>query len=235
MTQSKKIIWYPDKETIAQNKAEYKKFQLVYYTPIEELLNALTHALGIIAAFIGFGFMLHYSSNPSQYVASVIVFLGFFALFTNSTAYHATYKIPVKKYLRVFDHATVNTLVFACGVTACLCTSNHPFNYVAVGISCAVIILSYILSLISLKKFSVFIFFNNFIIGFMLLAVYIINLEYIPKIVSHISLAGVILCVTGSIVYTIKKPFIHTIFHIFVLIGPLCFLAAQILFIKYVA
>ena len=231
MTQSKKIIWYPDKETIAQNKAEYKKFQLVYYTPIEELLNALTHALGIIAAFIGFGFMLYYSSNPSQYVASVIVFLGFCS-FTNSTAYHATYKIPVK-ISSCFWSCYCKPFSFACGVTACLCTSKHPFNYVVVGISCAVIILSYILSLISLKKFSIFIFVNNFVIGFMLLAVYIINRAYIPTVVSHASLAGVILCVTGSIVYTIKNLSYNDISYICTN-RSFMFLAAQILFIKHV-
>lgn len=227
-----KIVWYPDKETIAKNKAEYKTYQLVYYTPIEELLNSLSHALGIIAAFIGLAFMLHYSSDAMQYLSSVIVFLGFFALYSNSTAYHATYKIRVKKYLRIFDHATVNTLVLACGVTLCLCSSNHPFNYITVAISSAIIILSYILSFINLSKFINVVLVNNFIIGIMLTITYIINVSYIPSLVGYWCLGGVFLCVTGSIIYAIKKPFIHTVFHVFVLIGPLCFLVAQTLFIK---
>lgn len=229
------IEWYPDKETIAQNKKEYKEHQLVYYTPIEELFNAITHALGVVAAFIGLGFMLHYSSEPRHYIASVIVFIGFFGLYFNSTIYHATYKKSVKKYLRIFDHATVNALVLANAATLSLCTSDNPYNFIAFGISCGIIIFSYILSFINLKRFSLLIFFNNFIIGFMMLATYIINRSYFPQIVMAFYLSGLIFCLIGAVIYAIKKPFTHTIFHLFVLFGPVCFLIAQILFLKSLA
>lgn len=230
----KKIVWYPDKDTINANKQEYIGYQLVYYTPIEELLNAVSHGLGVVAAFVGLIVTMLNSTAPLHYLASLLMFAGFLGLFLNSTLYHAITKISVKKYLRIFDHATVNMLVLACGVVLCLCTSSHPFNYVTIGLSTAIIISSYILSLISLKKFKTLIFINNFIIGIMLVVVYIINRQYIPSNIAYWCLAGVITCIIGSILYSIKKPFMHTVFHIFVLLGPLCFLVAQSLYIAQI-
>lgn len=80
------------------------------YSKKEELANSLSHALGIILGLIA-GFILlsmTFESGNKWAVCSVIIYLlGMLSCYIASTCYHALPEGPKKSILQKFDHASI--------------------------------------------------------------------------------------------------------------------------------
>lgn len=223
--------WYPDAEAIEELKAEYKELGLVYYTPLEELLNAITHGVGVLLGLVAMILMIKKSPTPNIIAMGIIIFLGCLVLYTNSAVYHSLTNLKWKRYIRKSDHASVVLVVIACGIGTVLATGPSVYNYVAISVSLAIAIVNYIGCFVNFKVFTVVSFINNFVVGVLFLVAYIINRDLVPFEAKMWYLAGAIVCMLGSIIYKIKKPFTHTIFHIVTIIGPAFCLIAEYLII----
>lgn len=224
--------WYPDAEKIQELKAEYKELGLVYYTPIEELLNAITHGIGVLLGLVAMIMMIKKSPTPNIIALGIIIFVGCLVLYTNSALYHSIRNnLKLKRYVRKSDHASVILVVIACGVGITLATEPSVYNYVALSLSLAIAVANYVGCFVNFKVFNTVSFVSNFVVGVLFLVAYIINSAKIPFEAKMWYLAGVIFCIAGSIMYKIKKPFIHTIFHVITIIGPAFCLVAEYLMI----
>lgn len=85
-------------------------------TPEEEILNVITHGIGILMACIGF---LHiwdtYQTTTSTWNFIVLAVFGFawVALYCTSTAYHAVKNLEHKAFLRILDHCAIFIVIAA--------------------------------------------------------------------------------------------------------------------------
>lgn len=213
----------PSDEIIAARRVEYKEYGLVYYTPFEELLNALTHGAGLVFGIIGMIFMLLRSTTPSSYATSVLVAFGFIVLYGCSTTYHAVTDVKAKSIIRRFDHSSVNFVIISCGVSMCLLTSGHVYNYVALAMCYLVTAVNFVLCFVNLEKFKAPSFISNFVTAAFLFSVYILNRTWFSLTVKLLYLLGCVLCVIGASIFGIKKKYVHTIFHLFTLAGTIVF------------
>ncbi|MGL5317814.1 MAG: PAQR family membrane homeostasis protein TrhA [Bacteroidales bacterium] len=76
----------------------------------EELLNSITHGLGVIAGLIATNILLSHAraTGDSWYFGSSLTFcLTLIALYTASTVYHFYPGERLKKLLRKFDHSAI--------------------------------------------------------------------------------------------------------------------------------
>lgn len=209
--------------TIDKIKKEYKKHNLIYYTKHEEILNVLTHGFGAVLGLIGLVFMLIASSNTMSIIASITFCLPAITVYSTSAIYHAITNIKIKSSWRKADHANISFIILACGAPMCLCLSNRPYNYIALGLCFAIGLINIILCFKNLAKYSKFAFVMDYVVGVLMFSVFLVNRNIVPDITKLFYLLGAVSCVLGTMFYGIKVRFIHTIFHTFELAGTIFF------------
>lgn len=218
--------------SVYEVEVDGKIYTKVNYSKEEEIANCVTHAVGA-AAYLGcLVYMLLISVDARTIAASLITCLSAFTVYTVSTIYHAVQDTKKKFVWRKIDHSDIPFLVTGCGSAVCLCLSNHPYNYWALGICLALSVASVIMNVIDVDKYKVPSMTINFIIGIFLFAAFIINRTLILDASKYLFLTGAILCTVGSILFGIKVKYMHAIFHCFVVAGTLCFYAAAVIILQ---
>jgi hemolysin III len=209
-------------------KALYKQNELVYYSPLEELLNTVTHAAGVLFGVFMLAFMLIKSAAPAEYATSAMSCICFIIMFSCSAAYHGISKINAKRILRRVDYSSINLTVIACGTGACLLYGNL-YGYIAYGVSLCISLIVVVLCMRYFGKFRYLAIASNFVNGALFTAAFIISRGQIPVLALQLSISGFVLCLIGAVLFGVKFRFAHTIFHLFVLFGPICLMYANYL------
>ena len=199
------------------------------YTKREEKANYLTHAFGVLMALAG-TFLLVYkaytSGNNWGVLAHSIFGFGMIVCMLSSTLYHYVQEAKIKKTLRHFDHASIYILIAA---------SYSPFSLILLrqeGIwGWSLFIIVWLIALVGIgfnfrpiKKNSHLKTASYVLMGMTILIAIrptirvAIENNCLP--VLYWLVAGGIFYIFGAIIYAIaKKEFVHTIFHVFVLLG----------------
>ena len=209
-------------------KQVYKDNGLVYYTPKEELFHSLSHGLGAVAALIFMIFMLLKSSTPAEYATAVLSCALIAIEFTVSAIYHGVSDMKMKLLWRTLDFPAVNLNVIACATATCLLYDNI-YGYVAFGLSFAIAIVIFALCLYRFDIFRKISVASTFVIGGLMFAAFF-TAYFSPKGISTttsiVYLSGLVTCLLGAAVFGIHKRYVHCLFHVFVLAGPILFLVA---------
>lgn len=214
-------------------KEEYAKYGLRYYTPNEELWNAVTHGIGAPIALAFMIYLLVVASSIKEIFVALLLCIPAMQVYTTSGVYHALTDKPKKSWARRVDHANIAFLVTACGVPFALLFSDSIINYVGIGICFTLAIINASLCVYDVVRFKVFGVVVDAVIGGILFILYMLNLNspYATLEVNLLFLVGFAFCVSGLVLYSIKKKYIHTIFHVATLIGPtLMMIGAVVLF-----
>lgn len=207
----------------------------INYTVNEEIANSLSHGFGILIGIIG-GYILisaSISSGDTWAVVSVIIYLvGMLASYITSTLYHSCRKESRKEKLRKYDHAAIYFHIAG---------TYSPFTLVVlrnegfwgwslfIAVWLAAIIGTY-LSFKKLKKHS-----NLETICFVLMGCIILTaikplidvLEPDNKLSAlYWLIGGGVSYIVGALFYSWTKRYMHTVFHLFVLLGSLCHMMA---------
>lgn len=212
-------------------KELYKKNGLVYYTPLEELINVATHAIGALFALVFMVIMLSTAHSAQGYATAVIASLLIAIEFGVSATYHAMTDLKKKLVWRKIDFPAVNLNVIACATAICLMYGT-TFGYVAFGISLAIAVVIFALCQYKFDVFRKVSVASTFVIGAIMFAAFLFAYntpDGISQNVAYIYLVGLLSCLTGAALFGVHKRYVHCIFHIFVLIGPILFLIATYL------
>ena len=208
----------------------YKNHSLVYYTPMEELINTITHALGAIFAVVMLGVMLGVATTPQSIATAVLSCFCLGLEFFISAMYHGTRDLKRKLTWRKLDFPAVNLNVLACGTSLCLLYGNL-YGYIAFGLGFVIsfaMLFSCLFAFDKSHKISVA---STFIVGALLFAAFFVaNFTgdglHNKDLVGYLYLAGLLTSLLGAIFFRIYKRYMHCVFHVLVLIGPmLCMLA----------
>jgi hemolysin III len=197
----------------------------VQYSKKEEITNALTHALGIIASFLGIIFLvLKALRNGDQWhLVSFIIFgISLLLMYTSSTLYHSIPGEKAKKHLRKLDHSVIYILI-AGTYTPFLLTNLRGTTgwimFVVVWTFAAVGIIIKLATQIKSKWVSAIIY---LVMGW--LAVFIAR-----SMVENLSTVSIVYLAVGGLFYSLgvifyvwkKLPYHHAIWHLFVLGGSI--------------
>ena len=200
------------------------------YSQAEDICNSVTHIAGAVLTVYGTYLLILNSSMPSFVVCALIYGVAIFSMFLVSSVYHAIRDQEVKSAVRKVDHAVIYFAIAGTYVpilNAVAAPREGMIWYCALG-ACAVA--GGIFSFITLKhKFVTTIIY--LVMGWASLLL-LKNLWAVaePK-VSYMLIAGGVVFSIGAALYLIKKPFVHTVFHLFVLGGVvLQYLAIRMLY-----
>lgn len=199
------------------------------YTFAEEITNMVTHiiggALGIAALVLC---ILTAVKNENLYgiIGSAIYGGAMIALYTMSSVYHGLRPGMGKKVLQVLDHCTIYFLI-AGTYTVLAISALRPLYP---GLSWGMLIFQWTLAAIAttltaidLEKFNAFSMICYIGMGWAIAL-------FVPQTIQALSYPGFMLLLSGGISYTIgavlygigsKVHWMHSVFHIFVVIGSL--------------
>lgn len=194
------------------------------YTRVEELLNGITHGIGIIFGIVALTMLLYVSIknyNVSKIASFSIYGACIIMMFTFSTLYHGITRDKVKKILRVFDHSSIFLFIAGTYTPVVVLTLE---GYFKVGILIAIWTIALggiIFKVFTYGKFDKFKLISlSLYIGMGWIAIIPIRMIIQATSINFFIwiLAGGLLYTLGTIFYSIKKiPYNHAIWHLFVL------------------
>ena len=192
----------------------------VKYTPQEEFLNAFTHSLGALFSIYAIVMLAVNSKTPIQTASTAIFGSMLFVLFQSSALYHAMVNETAKKVFRKIDHSAIFMLIAGTYTPILLLTVEFPLSVALLAMTWYLAITGIIYSCLTLKfKYlstglylvmgwlSAFLFYSIWNNGGLLSV--------------GLLLLGGLFYSSGCIFYLLKKRYMHTIWHIFVIAGAM--------------
>ncbi len=201
------------------------------YTKGEEIFNMVSHivggGLGIIIAVVCIikSFM---NNDIYQIISAFIYGFSMIILYAMSSIYHGLIPKTAKKVFQIIDHCAIFILIAGTYTPIALCPireNNAIIGWGLLGFVWAMSILGVTLNAIDLKKYSLFSNVCYIAVGWCVLFV-------IKPTIQAVSWGGFWWLLSGGIAYTVGAVFyafaakggpryIHSIFHLFVLLGTI--------------
>ena len=197
-----------------------------YYSPIEEKINTISHAIGFILSIVALVFLVTYANLHGDvwHIVSFSIFgASLITLYAASTFYHSAKKPESRNRLKIIDHASIYVLIAGTYTPFTLVTLNGTIGWVIFGTTWGLALTGIILKLFFTGKY-------DLISTTMYVSMGWVIVFAIKPLINNLPLqgllwlfAGGIFYTIGAILYSIKKiKFNHAIFHMFVLIGSFC-------------
>ncbi|NJW51538.1 PAQR family membrane homeostasis protein TrhA [Salinimicrobium oceani] len=203
-----------------------KPLKIRYYSPGEENLNIISHALGLVLSIVGSFFLLlrALALNDLGLFLSFLAFgLSLVLLYLASTLYHSTRDLRKRYALEIFDHIAIFILIAGSYTPFAVVTLNGPTGWIIFGVVWGIAILGTIIKLFFTGRFKIVSTLLYVGMGWVI----IFAIEPLQENLSSPGLwwlfSGGLAYTLGALVYSISKiKFNHAIFHLFVLAGSYC-------------
>ncbi len=204
------------------------------YSIGEEIFSAVAHCVGALLSIAATVLLIVFSAlkgNTMGVVGSSIYGGTMIVLYTMSTLYHSLTNVKAKKVFRVFDHCSIFVLIAGTYTPYCLCTlwGNGGLGILIAIWSCA--ILGIVFNAIALEKVKTISLVFYVVMGLAILLRLPTLLQLLPLgAVVWMCLAGAVY-ILGIIFYLWKVKYMHSIWHLFVLGGSICFFFSIFLYV----
>ena len=209
------------------------------YTKGEEIMNMVTHivggGIGVIVLLLCLVRVIP-KGNAFDMVGSLVYSITMIALYSVSSVYHGLHKGMAKKVMQVIDHCTIYFLIAGTYTPILLSAFRPVYPFIGwglLGVQWALCALATTLTAIDLKKYNVFSMICYVGMGWGIIF-------FIPQCINVMTLPGFYLLLSGGIAYTIgailygvgvKKAWMHSVFHIFVVLGSILQFLAILLYV----
>ncbi len=195
-----------------------------FYTVREEIMNGVTHGMGILFGIVALIILL-VSPSAKESLAAAVSF-GIYGsciiiMFSASTLYHSFRKEKIKQILRVFDHSSIFLFIAGTYTPVVMLTLEGPMRVWILAGTWLVALLGIIFKIATYGKFDKYKVLSLILyIGMGWMA--IIPIKAIIEATSWgffaFILTGGLLYTVGTVFYSIQKiPYNHAIWHLFVL------------------
>lgn len=198
--------------------------QLPRYTKGEELVNAITHGLGVLLGVFALICCLLTAKDTWGAVGSAIYGGSMILLYAVSAVYHALRPSAGKKVMQVIDHCSIYYLI-AGTYTPILLSGIRPvypgWAWTVFGIVWGCAVLGTVFTAIDLKKYASFSMTCYICMGWCIVMALKPAVQSIPKWGLLWILFGGMAYTVGAVIYGLGKKYryMHSVFHLFVLAG----------------
>ena len=201
-----------------------------FYTLREERANYLSHGFGLLMSIIATGILINkavIAGDRWALLAYSLFGFGMIVCMASSTIYHFIKEPTLKQRLRHFDHASIYLLIASSysPFTLVLLREKEPFwGWLLFSLVWLIAIVGITNSFRPLKRNSHIKTASYVFMGLVVLIAFkplieVANSKNSIEIIYWL-IAGGVFYVVGAFIYaTAKREFIHSVFHIFVLLG----------------
>lgn len=209
------------------NRCKLADRTLPDYTRAEENFNFISHAVGgalSVAALVLCVVRAALYSDPWAVSASSIYGASLVLLYTISSVYHALRPPMAKKVMQVLDHCTIYLLIGGSYTPVALCSLRRvspAWGWAIFGAVWGLCSIACVFTAIDLHKYSKLAMLCYVGMGWCILVA-------LRPFLASVAPPGVILLIAGGVAYTVgavlynlgkKKRWMHSIFHLFVIVG----------------
>lgn len=196
------------------------------YTKSEEMLNVVTHGIGLLLSIAALVLLIVYASLEGTvwHIVSFSIYgVSLVVLYFASTAFHMAKDQKLRNRFNVFDHASIYALIAGTYTPFVLVSLRGPWGWSFFGIVWGLAIAGILLKLFYTGRFNFISTVIYVILGWMILIA-------INPLIDALPLGGLMWLFGGGMCYTVgagfflwnKMPYNHAIFHFFVLAGSIC-------------
>ncbi|MCL1891541.1 MAG: hemolysin III family protein [Coriobacteriia bacterium] len=219
----------------ANAQTEPKKRTAREYILGEEIANSVTHGIGALLAIAALVILivLAVQRGGGIYLLAALVYgITMLLEYLMSTMYHALAVEKAKKVFKVLDHSFIYLFIAGSYTPFCLITlANNG------GFWLAAVVWALALAGVACEAFWVFR--PRWISAVLYLLIGWCVVWFLPALVSLLPAGGFWLLLAGGFCYTIgcifyilkKVPYMHSVFHLFVLAGTVCQFLAVALYV----
>jgi len=217
---------------IKEYKKDYckldKKIELPKYKLGEELLNAISHGLGVLLSITALILCILKSNSWIELFSVLFYSITSIILYLMSCLYHSFKPNNAKRIFRIFDHCSIFLLIAGTYTPMVLLLLPPKLGWTIFGIVWGLAVVGIILNSIDLKKYKIISMILYLSMGWCI----IFSFKTLWNNMNHI---GILLTLLGGIIYTLgaiiygvgkKHKYMHSIFHILCLIASIFFFLA---------
>lgn len=206
-----------------QSIFQERPFMSRKYQITNEVLNAVTHGIGLLLAIAGLVLLVlkgAHIHSPLAVVSYSIYGASMIILYLSSTLFHSLIFTKAKHVFQIFDHSSIFLLIAGTYTPYCLLAVKGAFGWTLFGIIWAAAVVGILYKIFNLGQHR----------G-LETTIYVI-MGWLVVIAMHplyltLGFNGVLLLVLGGVSFTLGAvlysmraiPFIHVIWHLFVILG----------------
>jgi hemolysin III len=203
------------------------------YTRQQEIVNSLTHALGMLFGISGLPVLVGLATahhNVPGIVGAGIYGFCFIFLFTSSTIYHLAEEPPIRKVFKIFDHISIYFLIAGTYTPFLLIYMNNTFGITLLSILWGLTLIGIVFKTFFTGRFELI------STGIYVLMGWIMVVGG-NRFFTHLPMPVLIFILIGAGLYTIgvffyiwdKYLYTHAVWHAFVLAAAICHYVAVLL------
>ncbi|MBQ2671294.1 MAG: hemolysin III family protein [Clostridia bacterium] len=204
---------------------KFKDIALPKYNTLEEILNSVSHGIGFIFSLVAFIFLMqkHQNNFKNMVIMSIYGFSLMF-LYLSSTLYHSISSGKTKNILRKFDHCSIFLLIAGTYTPICTILINNTLSWLVLYAVWAATLTGIVLNIISINKFEKISLILYITMGWSIILIAKPAWQNLSSFQLKWLILGGVFYTIGAALYVIgkKKKYIHSIWHVFVLIGSIC-------------
>ena len=196
----------------------------------EELVNSITHGIGILFGLVFIPVLIYNATNhaTTDVVAGAAVYgLSFLMVFTFSTLFHWNREGRTRTIFKILDHISIYFLIAGTYTPFILIFVNNSFGITLLCILWALTLLGTVFKTFFTGKYELVSTLIYVIMGWMLLSGGDAFFEKMPPSVIYLVISGACLYTVGVIFYLWRCfAYHHAVWHIFVLCAAICHFTA---------
>ncbi len=207
------------------------------YTKGEEIFNMVTHIVGGVLGIVALVLCIVFSDDGYDLFSGMVYGISMILLYTMSAIYHGlSPKLKAKKVFQIMDHCSIFLLIAGTYTPVLLCSIrkvDSMWAWILFVVIWSMAIIGITLNAIDIEQYQRFSMICYLVMGWCI--VFKINLLPIS-----LSINGIALLVAGGLAYTIgvifyilqdKIKYMHSIWHIWILIGSLLHFLCIIIYV----
>ena len=214
---------------IKEYKKDYskldKKIELPKYKLGEELLNSISHGIGVLLSITALVLGTIKADSGLALFGVLIYSISSIVLYLMSCIYHSLKPNNAKRIFRIIDHCSIYILIAGTYTPIVLLKLPTALGWWMFGIVWTIAVIGIVLNSIDIKKFKTISMALYLIAGWCI----IFSFKSLWENMNHI---GILLTLIGGIIYTVgailygigkRKKYMHSVFHIFCVLASVCF------------
>lgn len=194
------------------------------YTAKEELVNRLTHGIGLLFGLVAVPWLIYTASNGtwSDLLGASIYGFSFLLIYAASTLYHSFQTPKLKHRLRIFDHVAIYIMIAGSYTPFVLIYVNNLTGYTILSVLWVLTLIGLFFKVFYVGRFEKLSVGIYVLMGWMLIFGARSFWEHLPGFTIAPIAAGGLLYTIGVIFYRWESlRYHHGIWHIFVLAASL--------------
>lgn len=201
----------------------------------EIIANVATHAVGSLLAVAGLVLLVVFSSfhGTARHIVSCSIYgATLWLMFVMSTIYHSLPDGTAKKTLRIFDHCAIYLVIAGTYTPFTLTVLPPGWGWSIFGVVWGLAILGIVQKIFFINRWPLLSTVLYILMGWIIVIAAKPMFDRLPA-------GGIALLVAGGVAYTLgaifyifdDRPYLHAVWHVFVLVGAVCQYLSIFLFV----